>query len=196
MSKASSRNSKSLLEILRAIRKGRRFLIATHENPDGDGLASALALARGLRQLGKNVKVYDRDPVPVSLRFLPEWESVTSRLSAGERFDVSFLVDCSVPSRVGPEFESHPGLGKRIVLDHHARSRRGGDIHLIDPKAASAGVVVYRVLRKAGIRIDRQIATNIYCTLVTDTGNFCYSNTSAEVFGLSPDLVCLFVLPF
>lgn len=197
VSNGSFRNSKKpLLEILREIRKGRRFLVATHENPDGDGLASSLALARGLRQLGKKVKVYSRDPVPVSLRFLPGWESISSRLLSGERFDVSFLVDCAVPSRVGSEFERHPGLGKKIVLDHHAESGCGRDTHIIDTRAASAGMVVYRVLRGMGVCIDRSIATNIYCTIASDTGNFSYSNTSAEVLQLAADLVGMGVCPW
>lgn len=189
MSKSSSRNFDVLEAILRKIRRGRSFLVTTHENPDGDTLGSALALAQGLRQLKKRVKVYNQGSIPSSLRFLPGSSRVTSRLDSKEKFDVSFLVDCADFMRVGEEFSRHRGLGCKIVLDHHVQSGCEGDLNLVEVAAASSGMVVYQVLKKAGIRIDRAIATNIYCTLVADTGNFRYVNTTASVLELAGEMV-------
>ena len=64
-----------------------------------------------------------------------------------------------------------------------------GDINLIDTAAASSGVVVFALLKKLGVPLNRELATHIYCTLVTDTGNFRYSNTNAEVLKLAEMLV-------
>src|SRR3989338_7367559 len=188
-SKSSSRSSDPFAPVIGAIRSGRSFLVTTHYGPDGDALGSALALAQGLKKLRKRVKVYNQDPVPINLRFLPDSETVTQQLSADERFDVSFIVDCAEPERAGKVFEKHPGRGRLIVIDHHRKSGRAGDINLILPKAASTGCVVLDLLKKLRVKLDRKIALAVYTTLVTDTGNFRYSNTDAEVLGLAKRLV-------
>jgi bifunctional oligoribonuclease and PAP phosphatase NrnA len=191
-SKASSRKSRALEDVVRLVKNGRRFLVASHRHPDGDTLGSALGLAAGLKKLGKKVKLYNADAVPDALKFLPGAERVTSVLSSEETFDACFVVDCSDLSRVGEDFQSHLGsgrFGRVVVLDHHARGTHQGDLRLVDAKAASSGVVVYRVLRRLGVSMTREIATNLFVTLVTDTGNFRYANTSADVFALAEEFV-------
>lgn len=195
-SRVSSRNSRAITGVTVEIRRGRSFLVTTHANPDGDALGSSLALAAGLRRLGKKVKVYNQDAVPVFLRFLPGAERVSQELLTSERFDAAFIVDCAEKDRVGEAFAKHPALGKVIVLDHHIQSRRAGDWNLIEPKAASSGVVVLRLLKKLRVPMTREIATNVYCTLVTDTGNFRYSNTDAEVLALGSELLKQGVSPW
>jgi phosphoesterase RecJ-like protein len=182
--------------VIREIRRGKSFLVTTHENPDGDALGSALALATGLVKLKKKVKVYNRDPVPAFLKFLPNSEWVTSDLRPDERFDAAFIVDCADLDRVSESFVKHPGIAKRIVLDHHARSGRAGDMNLVEVKAASSGVVVYNVLKKIPVPISKEIAVNVYCTLVTDTGSFRYSNTNASVLKLAHELLKTGVEPW
>lgn len=188
-SRGSFQSSKSLSAAARIIRNGRRFLVATHRNPDGDALGSALALAAGLRKLGKTAKVYDADPVPGTLRFLPGSSKVSRILGNKETYDATFVVDCSNLSRVGEAFLFHPGKGPTVILDHHARGAHNGDLRVVDPNAASSGVVVHRLLRRLGLEIDRAIATSLYVTLVTDTGNFRYANTDAGVLTLASGLV-------
>ncbi len=185
----SSQNSESIRRICQEIRQGKSFLVTTHENPDGDGLGSALALAAGLKKLKKKVKLYNADRLPESLKFLPFSDRFSQTLGPQERFDATFIVDCADLERIGEIFSKHPGLGKKIVLDHHLRSGRAGDINWVNAKAASTGVIVYDLLKRLRTPITKEIATNIYCTLVTDTGNFRYSNTDASVLGLARELV-------
>lgn len=190
MSKVSSPNSEALEKAARVVKTRRRFLVATHRNPDGDALGSALALGLGLERLGKSVTIYNADPVPYSLRFLPGAGRVTSHLSSRERFDASFVVDCSELGRVGEVFLSaRKNLGTVILLDHHARGKRGGDIRVVDKKAASSGVVVHRLLSRLKVKISTAIATNLYVTLVADTGGFRYANTTSSVLSLASDLI-------
>lgn len=176
-------------DVVRVIRKGKSFLVTTHYNPDGDALGSALALAAGLKKLKKKVKVYNRDPAPASLRFLPSADKVSQQLSPDERFDASFIVDCADRDRVSDAFAPHQGLGTLIVLDHHRLSGRAGDINVIEKEAPSSGTVVLKLLKKLRVPITREIATDVYCTLVTDTGNFRYSNTDASVLALGSELL-------
>lgn len=191
-----SRSSEIVREVIGEIRRGKTFLVTTHENPDGDALGSALALAAGLKKLGKKVKVYNKDRPPSSLKFLPHVERVIQELQVEERFDVAFIVDCADLDRVGEGFARHPGIGKKIVIDHHLLSGRAGDINLIVKEAASTGVIVYHLLKGLRIPITKEIAIAIYCTLVTDTGSFRYSNTDASVLELASELVSLGVRPW
>src|SRR4051794_9223496 len=78
---------------VRLVRNGRRFLLTCHVMPDADALGSMLGLAEILRKLGKDVVLYNRDPVPPQLRFLPGSEVVTSALPAGASFDATFVTD-------------------------------------------------------------------------------------------------------
>jgi len=87
-------------QIADKIRAGSRFLIATHINPDGDAVGSSLALAIALEQMGKEVVVYDRDPVPYQFRFLPTADRVVNSLENAAPFDSAFVVDCSELDRV------------------------------------------------------------------------------------------------
>lgn len=198
-------------EVLALIRRGRHFLVTTHQNPDGDALGSALALGTALRRLRKKVTLYNEDRVPGNLQFLPHSNLVTQGLDPRARFDATFMVDCNERDRVGEAFCSHPGLGRLVVLDHHVLSRKpdsgepgsgephsgkAGDINLIDRTAASSGVVVWSVLKGLRIPIDKVIAIQIYCTLVTDTGNFRYSNTDAPVMRLAAELITLGARPW
>ena len=57
--------------ILDVIESHQRFLVASHESPDGDALASTLALALALRGMGKDVVAYNRDGVIAPFGFLP-----------------------------------------------------------------------------------------------------------------------------
>ncbi len=189
-SRGSFPKSRTLETAARIVREGRRFLVATHVHPDGDALGSALALAGGLKKLGKKVKVYNADPVPYSLKFLPGSGAVTSELRSSDRFDAVFVVDCSELGRVGDAFLSRlEDFGTSVVLDHHARGKKDGDVRCVDPKAAASGVVVGRLLERLGVGLTKEIAVNLYVTLVTDTGWFRYGNTSAEVLRLAAALV-------
>jgi len=163
--------------------------VATHQGPDGDALGSALALAFGLKKIGKKVRIYNQDPVPSYLRFLPGSEQVSRILNEKERFDASFIVDCADLHRVGNIFQEHSGLGIKIVVDHHARSGKAGDLNFIDAHAASSGMVVVEVLKALRVALDRKIATNIYATIVADTGNFRYANVNAKVFETAKRMV-------
>ena len=76
-----------------AIVQGQRFLIAAHEGPDGDALASTLALTNALREMGKDVVAYNVDGVPEKFIFLPGAETVVNCLAEKDQFDVIFVLD-------------------------------------------------------------------------------------------------------
>ena len=178
----------SLEAICKVFREKDRFLIACHENPEGDAIGSELALALALRKMGKTVTVLNADPVPGNLTFLPGADSVV-REEDGSRYDVAVVVDCGSAERTG---RVHQELLKPPVLvniDHHRTNGGCGEHCLVDPEAAATGMLVYRILSALGVEIGYDIAVNIYVAILTDTGSFHYSNTSPEAFHIAGEMV-------
>src|SRR5215204_4450979 len=89
-----------------AIRGHDRFLVTTHENPDGDALGSLLSSQLALDQLGKDAVMYlgGEAPLPAEYGFMPLGD-LRRRLpeDAGDR--VLLAVDCANESRLGPDPE-------------------------------------------------------------------------------------------
>jgi phosphoesterase RecJ-like protein len=177
--------TKTSSKLLNLIKRNKSFLIVGHINPEGDAIGSALALALGLKKMGKrDVSVLSRDGVPESLRFLPAAKSV-KRKPPRKKFDVLFIVDCNTLERTGfRELKAK----HTAIIDHHippaeadkSEFYRKSAVVLIDPHAAATGMLIYKVLISLRIPVDKNIATNLYTAILVDTGGFRYSNTSPE----------------
>lgn len=186
MTKAKAIDLKSLLK---KIHNAQTFLIATHENPDGDGIGSILALAEGLKQLGKKTTLYIKDPVPKMYHYLPGYKKIKQALPQKTQFDLSFLVDLGELERVGQDFINCSGRNETISLDHHAKGEHNADFNFCLPKQASSGEVIYKILNGLKVKFTKSMATCIYTAMVTDTGSFKYSNTTQETFAIAAELM-------
>jgi phosphoesterase RecJ-like protein len=181
--------------ICRVLGDKERFLIACHENPEGDAIGSELALALGLRKMGKTATVLNADPVPRNLLFLPGADTVVFR-EDGSKYDVAIVVDCGSPDRTGRvEAELRKPL-LMVNIDHHRTNGDRGELSLVDPDAAATGILVHELLTAMGCEIDRDMAENIYVAVLTDTGSFHYGNSSPEAFRVAGDMVRLGVDPW
>ena len=177
-----------LSAICRVLREKDRFLIACHENPEGDAIGSELALALALRKMGKTATVLNADPVPANLLFLPGADTVVFT-EDGSKYDVAVVLDCGSPERtgrVGRELRKCPLL---VNIDHHRTNGDLGELALVDPDAAATGLLIHRVLSAMGYEIDLDVATNIYVAVLTDTGSFHYGSSSPEAFEVAGDMV-------
>jgi phosphoesterase RecJ-like protein len=173
--------------ILKKIEVGRRFLIASHENPDGDALASTLALTNVLRELGKEAVAYNVDGVPRIFEFLPGSQTVVRELGDDEVFDVGFVLDAGELRRAGNHIRERCRI--LVNIDHHPFSERFGEIHFVDETASATGALVYRIVKEAGWTISRDVAVCLYTAILSDTGSFRYSNADPEAFRIAAELV-------
>jgi phosphoesterase RecJ-like protein len=187
---------KILKEIAETVRRGRSFLIASHENPEGDAIGSILALAWTLRRLGKKVTVFNPDPVPETLAFLPGAEEIVHRLPKTARFDAAFALDCGDRKRLGETFPEARRIGRLVNVDHHVSNTQFGNVNLVDPRASSTAEMVLDLAREMRVGIDVPIGENIYAGLLTDTGSFRYSNTTAKTFAAARACVLAGVSPW
>ena len=189
MTASSGRSTKKRTAILRRIaeeiRSSHRFLIASHENPEGDAIGSIVALGLALKDLGKEVVVLNQDPIPEAFSFLPGVEEVVHRVPADGSFDVAFALDCGDKKRLGEEFTKVQKIRKVINIDHHISNNHFGDINLVDPEASAACEIIFDLLRVLSVPVSPGIAENIYVGILTDTGSFHYSNTSPKTFAVA-----------
>ena len=178
-----------LKAIADALRQHDRFLVVTHENPDGDALGSLLAATLALRQLGKDVVMYHagETPLPREYAFMPLAELARERpADASER--VLLAVDCAKEDRVGDE--AVLALAQLVLnLDHHHDNTRFGDVNLIVADASSTGEVLRDVFAELGVELAPELAEPLYIALVTDTGRFQYANTTPKALRLAAELV-------
>src|SRR2546421_10674990 len=187
---SSPQTTSEVAAVADAIRSRDRFLLVTHENPDGDALGSILALKLALDQLGKDsvMYLYGDAPLPVEYSFMPLAE-LRRRLPDDWRERVLIAVDCANESRIGPEPEPLEGAPLALDIDHHHDNTRFGQLNLIVPNASSTGEVLRDVFAELGVRITPEIAEPLYIALVTDTGRFQYSNTTPKSLRLAAELV-------
>ncbi len=172
------------------INSSKTFLVTTHIRLDGDALGSELATYHILNDLGKDVVVYNQDKTPDVYKFLPGADVVVHTLDAVESFDVAIILDCSELDRVGDQASHIQSAARDIVsIDHHISNDNFGDHSLVDPSASSTGEIIYRFSEALKVSLTKDIATNIYTAIMTDTGSFRYSNTTSNTFKLAAKLI-------
>jgi bifunctional oligoribonuclease and PAP phosphatase NrnA len=178
-----------LRAIADALRQHDRFLVVTHENPDGDALGSLLAATLVLRSLGKDAVMYlaGQTPLPREYAFMPLHGLLReSPADAAER--VLLAVDCAKEDRIGDEavLSRAPLV---LNVDHHHDNTRFGDVNLIVADASSTGEVLRDLFAELEVDLTPELAEPLYIALVTDTGRFQYANTTPKALRLAAELV-------
>ncbi|WLT32678.1 bifunctional oligoribonuclease/PAP phosphatase NrnA [Geothrix sp. PMB-07] len=181
-----------------------RVLLTTHENPDGDGVGAAIALASYLKAAGKQVRIVVTPSLPENLRFLDPEGWIEAYAPAGPHAglaawpDAWLLIDASEPHRMGPLFAAFETTqADRACLDHHLKDApKGFDAEFTDPSASASAELVYDLVRS---RTDGDfppvMAQALYAGLVSDTGNFRHSNSTPKVHHAAADLLAQGVHP-
>jgi phosphoesterase RecJ-like protein len=177
-------------EVVQLVRNGERFLLTCHVLPDPDAVGSMLGLAEVLKSLGKQVVLYNRDPIPDLLNFLPGVAEIRSSIPAGERFDATFITDTAARTLLPRTLPSRSITGPRIIVDHHLVHDDFGDIIVRDANACATAIVVIDLAKSLGVDpLPRSAAEPLYTALIADTGNFRYSGTTPATLRLAATLL-------
>lgn len=174
-------------EVLGALRDAERFVLVTHENPDGDALGSLVAMHGVMLALGKDSVMFigrDEFPLPYEYGFF-RFDGLVSDVpdDVGER-TVVFL-DCGNFDRNAIEV-----CGAPIVnLDHHHDNTHFGAINHVVPEASCTAEIVWDLMRGLDVPLTQPIAEALYVGLVTDTGRFMYENTGPRAHLMAADLI-------
>jgi len=173
------------------IRRHDRFIVTTHENPDGDALGSLLALSLALEQLGKDAVMVltGEAPLPQEYAFMELGGRLRRRSPEDAAERVLIAVDCASESRLGPDEALLAGAPLVLDIDHHHDNSRFGAVNLVVPDASSTGEILRDLMRELDVRLTPEIAEPLYVALVTDTGRFQYSNTTPKALRLAAELL-------
>jgi bifunctional oligoribonuclease and PAP phosphatase NrnA len=185
-----TQTSSDLQAVAAALREHDRFLVVTHENPDGDALGSLLAMTLALRQLGKDALMFlsGDAPLPREYAFM-QLDGLRRELPDDMEERVLVAVDCAKVDRIGPDRAPEERAKLVVNIDHHHDNSRFGDINLIAPEASSTGELLRDVFRELGVELTAEIAEPLYIALVTDTGRFQYSSTTPKSYRLAAELI-------
>jgi phosphoesterase RecJ-like protein len=180
--------------IVKAFMDAQTIALTTHIRPDGDGIASELALYLTLRAQGKEVYIVNQDKTPEMYRWLPAADSIIELDGEGgsdlpNHFDLSVLLDCSSESRIGGAIDIIKRGLKIISIDHHESTDCLRDDCYIDTSASSIGEILFDLIYELHVQLNREIAHCLYTSIIWDTGSFAYSNTSAKVFSIVSKLL-------
>jgi phosphoesterase RecJ-like protein len=183
--------------LLLHLKSAEKFVIASHVSPEGDAIGSALALAMGLRKLGKRVEVVCHDGLPKRYAFLPESDKVRRETSFEP--DSLVLVDCADLERADIPDSLKENAKSIVVIDHHPyknakrRSDQKGEANdwvvWVEPRAAATGEMIVALLNALKVPMTKEIATCLYVALISDTGVFHFSNTTPKTLRLAASLL-------
>jgi phosphoesterase RecJ-like protein len=182
----------SLAEVVCAVRSRRRWVVTSHARPDGDAVGSVLGAVQILRAMGRQADAFLSDAVPFLYRGLPgaaELRTGPAALrtsSPAAPYDAVLVIECDSLQRTGLQ-----GLEDlfSINIDHHETGSEYAGVNFIVPTAAAASELVYRLAQAAEVPITAAIATCLYTAVLTDTGSFCFSSTSAQTFAFAREMV-------
>src|SRR5437762_9096256 len=144
-----TQTSSDLQAVAAALRDHERFLVVTHENPDGDALGSLLATTLALDQLGKDAVMYlaGDAPLPREYAFM-RLDGLVRELPEDVDERVLVAVDCAKADRIGPDQTPLERALLVLNIDHHHDNSRFGDVNLVVADASSTGEVLRDVFRE------------------------------------------------
>ncbi len=168
--------------------EGKRVVVIGHARPDGDCIGSQVAVARLLAAHGIEVACANGDAVPRRLAYLAAQHTfhTADTLPPGEYAAV--LVDCADLARVGYKLAArfpHPVLN----IDHHLGANHGAEENLVDTGAAATAEIIAGIAFDLDLPVDAVAAKALYAGIITDTGQFRHSSTTARVFELVGRLI-------
>jgi len=161
-----------------------------HENPDGDTLGAAVAIALAAQRLGKQAEVVSVDGLPQAYAFLATDVMVRERPTLAPGLAV--VCDAASLERIGSVLEDCRDWFAAATIaniDHHTTNRGFGAVNVVDPGAAATCQVVVDCLAAAGVELDQPIASALLAGLIRDSHGFSTETTTARTLAAAADAV-------
>lgn len=186
------KESSAMSEVLRALAVAQKIVVNSHSNPDPDAYASSMALAHGLKKLGKAVECVNQSGVIPQLAYLPLIASIVQRPTLSNP-DLVVVTDCAALTALGrPLSEVCPGQTPVMNLDHHHLSNKGyGTYNLISSDISCSSELAFVVLRDLGVGFDPDLATLLLAGIYHDTLSLQKLITSPSTYHVVAELMRL-----
>lgn len=187
----------SLKKLVAAIKKSKKPVIATHFDPDADGICAALCSAYIVQHfIKKRPSLFCHSTIPSKYSFLMNGWCFSRELP---QYDLLIAVDSAGISRIFPEKKSADKIRRSdkpiINIDHHKSNDSFGDLKIVQSEASSACEILYSVYKELRVPMSRKVAEIFYCGIYSETGGFVYPNTTREALLIASELVAHGVKP-
>lgn len=176
----------------RLIGRAANIVVVGHSGPDGDAMGSILAMTHYLRKQGKNVVPMTPNACPDFLQWLPSNDQVVVYRNKADkakdilsRCNLVICLDFNALSRLEDMQQAvEDCAAERIIIDHHLNPESTAVLTVSDPEASATCEILFCILHQLGAyeEMDKDIATCLYCGIMTDTGVFAYNSNRAELF--------------
>jgi bifunctional oligoribonuclease and PAP phosphatase NrnA len=177
-------------QVLEEIRSGEKFVLVTHEHPDGDALGSLVAMHRVLLGLGKDSLMFmaaDEFPLPHEYRFF-RFDGLQSEPPGDLDERTIVFLDCGNIDR-NPVHAFKGDDAHILNIDHHHDNTRFGTVNHVVEDASCTAEIVWDLMTALGVPPSLDIAEALYVGLVTDTGKFMYENTGPKAHVMAAELI-------
>lgn len=177
----------TLEHILEEIKKAKKIVILTHENPDGDAIGSTLGMYIALKEMGKEPDIIIPE-LPRVYNFLPEIENVKKE-GQKEPYDLAIALDCATIKMLNGWANYFEDAKVKVTIDHHGTNTMYGDYNYVNPDAPACAQTLISIIQYFGVEIDKKIGTCLLTGIITDTGGFQYQSTTPETFEFAAELL-------
>jgi len=188
-------SDKELQMMKQLIANHQKFVLTTHINPDGDAIGSEIAMAEYLNHLGKEVYIINNSSTPNNYKFLDGNEIIIvydderhrTMVASADAYIIVDISDWERLRNIGQIIKTVPM--PKICIDHHHINYKFADVDIIYEEASSTGELIYEFLTHVNFPIQGTTARALYTCILTDTGSFRFSNTSARTHQVASNLI-------
>jgi phosphoesterase RecJ-like protein len=180
--------SSALKSLAEWIRKSDKILVSMHCRPDGDAAGSAVAMGHILKSLGKTYTVFNVDDIPENFMFLNGAKDIVHELTSCD-YDLCLVLDCAEPNLLGKKFPHEHLKCPYAFVDHHSVPWTDCVVNLHDSKASAVGELLFHLANELNVELTKDIAAALYTSIITDTGSFRYTSTTADAMRVCSHLL-------
>ena len=188
--------SQTNIDLLRELlsKPSQKIVVLSHTNPDGDAVGSSIAWGEALRRLGHTVTCVVPNKYPYYLDWMTgisdvvifKTDSEGRTAAAVAEADVIFCLDFHSLSRLDAlgDMIAANTTAKRVLIDHHLDPSEQFDIMFSHPESSSTCYLVYKIIEAlwGAQSVSTSQAEVLYVGMMTDTGNFSFSNLTPELY--------------
>lgn len=171
------------------LEKAKNIFCIAHPYADGDALGSQLALYHYCQAAGKNCICLNFESLPEQLSWLDGSDKTQNFLPKDVDFDMCFLMETTDAKRMGDRVEFFSRAKDTVHLDHHIDVTGLGNINILEEKASSTCEILYNILEKTGVELNLACRQALYVGIMTDTGNFRYTNSTPRCHEIVAQLI-------
>ena len=183
-------NHKEVFAEVLASLEGKRVVVLGHMRPDGDCIGSQVALCRVLRARGVDAVALNVSSIPRTLKnFIGDTPFIAGQPFEDSADCVAVTVDCADSGRIGVALKEQFS-NIYLNIDHHVSNPGYAAQNFVMPNASATGEILAGLFLDSGISLDAVTAQALYVAIATDTGQFKFGSTTAQVFDICRQLCC------